>query len=223
MMCRAQYAVATLLVLSSSLFWGVSVEVQASVEKRWDFRVYLDDKEIGYHQVRLVPDADRQRVSVEARFDVKFLFLTAYRYEHRTEELWQGTCLADIRSQTDDNGEAQFIRAQPVSRGIRLVTHDGPIELKGCVRTFAYWNPELLKSNRLLNTQTGEYQTVQMIDLGKGKVDIKGDLQDAYHYRLLVEESSIDLWYTPDMNWLALQTIVAGGRRLSYFPAEQIQ
>ena len=200
LMCREQLVVATLLVICASLFLSVSVKVQASVEKRWNFRVYLDDKEIGYHQVRLVPDADRQRVSVEARFDVKFLFLTAYSYEHRTEELWQGACLADIRSQTDDNGETQYIRGQPLSKGIRLVTHDSSMEITGCVRSFAYWNPELLKTSLL----------------GRSKVDIKGDLQDAYHYRLLVEESTIDLWYTPDMNWLALQTNFAMVFMLAY-------
>ncbi len=222
MSLQAKGAVACILVVGVSLFWGTSVKVDASVEKRWEFRVLLDDKEIGYHQVRLVPEADRKRVSVETRFDVKFLFLTAYHYEHQTEELWQGSCLADIRSHTNDNGKELFLRAESASNGVRLITHNGPKELQGCVRSFAYWDPELLGASRLLNTQTGEYQDVQLIDLGKRPIEIDGRLHDARQYRLLVEDHSIDLWYTPDMDWLALQTTIKSGRRLSYFPAKRM-
>ena len=41
----------------------------------------------------------------EAQFNVKFLFINAYSYSHKSDETWQGDCLQTITSSTDDNGE----------------------------------------------------------------------------------------------------------------------
>ena len=202
-----------------AVFLVLSLDLQANTEKQWQFRVFLDDKEIGYHKVRLSPEEDGRRVSVEAKFDVKFFFITAYRYDHQTEEFWEGACLRDIQSRTDNNGEQLFIRKQAEGNNFTLETHDGQQELQGCVRSFAYWDPELLKTSRLLNTQTGEYQDVEIIELGDSPIEIEGRMVEAVQYRLMIEGSSIDLWYTTDMNWLALQSITEGGYRLSYYPA----
>jgi hypothetical protein len=90
--------------------------------------------------------------------------------------------------------------------------------LAGCVRSFAYWDPALLQSDRLLNAQSGEYQPVELLDLGDTSLDINGKAVDARQYRLLVDEAEIDLWYTPDLNWLALESVTRDGRRLSYLP-----
>jgi hypothetical protein len=211
-----------LAVLLILLFLGMSIDVRASTEKEWQFRVYLDDKEIGYHRVQMIPEEDRKRVTVEARFDVKFFFINAYSYDHRTEEVWKGSCLADIQSHTDDNGEQLFVRKLPQGKGFTLITHQGEQQLDGCVRSFAYWDPELLKASRLLNTQTGEYEKVQVLRLGDTSIEIGGRSVEAIQYRLVIGERSIDLWYTPDMNWLALQSMTDGGYRISYYPAGEV-
>lgn len=210
------------LLLTVFLLAGISVDVHASEQRQWKFRVFLDDREIGYHTVRLSPEEEGRRISVEASFKVKVLFITAYRYEHQTEELWQGSCLADIDSSTNDNGKQLFVRADTNSSDFRLLTHNGRQDIDGCVRSFAYWDPELLKSQRLLNTQTGEYQEVETMDLGNSPLEIDGRTVDARQYRLLTDDFSIDLWYTPDMDWLALQSMTDSGHRLRYLPAGQV-
>lgn len=204
------------------LMAGVSFEAQASIEKQWQFRVFLDDREIGYHKVRMTPEEDVKRVSVEASFKVKVLFITAYRYEHQTEELWNGSCLANIQSRIDDNDKKLFIESQSVSNDFLVETHAGEKQIEGCVRSFAYWDPELLNASRLLNTQTGEYKEVEVVELGESPLGIDGEWVDVIQYRLLVEDHSIDIWYTPDMNWLALQSITEGGSRLRYLPAKEV-
>ena len=202
-------------------FFGLS-EALATTEKNWQFRVFLDGEEIGYHKVHLSHEGDEKRVRVEANFKVNFLFITAYRYQHETEEIWQGSCLAEIQSSTNDNGEQLFIRSLNADQGFAIQTHNGQQQLQGCVRSFAYWDPELLKADRLLNTQTGEYQQVKMIELGNQPIEIDGQNVDAWQYRLLVEDKSIDLWYTSDRNWIALKSITEGGYRISYYPSAKV-
>ena len=197
---------------------GVSAKAGAEPVRTWDFRVYLDDREIGYHRVRMTPQEDGTRVSTEARFDVKFLFISAFRYEHRSDEMWRDACLSGIDARTDKNGDELFVRGEANDNGISVRTHDGEQQLHGCVRSFAYWDPELLRATRLLNAQTGAYQPVQIKELGNAPLAVDGQEIAARKYRLLVDNAAVDLWYTPDMKWLALESTTRDGYRLRYLP-----
>jgi hypothetical protein len=88
--------------------------------------------------------------------------------------------------------------------------------LTGCVMTFAYWDPDFLQRSQLLNTQTGEYVDVTAQLIGYDELTVRGEPVPANRYRLTSEELSIDLWYSMDEQWLALETLADGGRRLRY-------
>ena len=70
----------------------------------WNFKVYLDDSPIGFHRFSLSGDQQQRQLVTEADFQVKFLFITAYRYQHQNTETWQGDCLERLESRTDANG-----------------------------------------------------------------------------------------------------------------------
>ena len=184
----------------------------------WKFRVLLDDTPIGYHQVRINRENNRKTVHTQASFDVRLLFIPVYSYSHETRESWEDGCLVNISSTTDDNGDNYFISSTDSNNELEIETRDGKRSIDGCVRTFAYWDLDLLKSGRLLNTQTGEYQAVSVKDLGTDKLNLDDRELQARHFRLAVEEMTIDLWYTMDMRWLALESITESGAVLRYLP-----
>jgi hypothetical protein len=217
-----RYFLKIILFISFPLLFAISVNAIADTEKNWQFRVFLDDREIGTHKVSVVPYQDLKQVTVDADFKVKFLFITAFSYQHHTEEVWQGSCLRDIQSSTNNNGEDLFIRKLPNGESFNIETHNGEQKLQGCIRSFAYWNLDLLKANKLLNTQTGDYESVEIEDLGNNPLEINGQTVDALHYRLIVEDKVVDLWYTPDMNWLALKSTTDGGYNISYYPETMV-
>jgi hypothetical protein len=194
-----------------------------SVQQRWDFRVLLDDTPIGYHRVEISSEADAVSVHTQANFAVTFLFITVYSYAHDTREYWKDGCLVGINSTTDDNGDDYFINSSRQQEGLTLVTQDGSNTFDNCIRTFAYWDIELLKSDYLLNTQTGEYQQVTITDMGTGLLDIDQSRVEARQYRLVSEGLTIDLWYTKDMHWLALESKTESGAMLRYLPEKPPQ
>jgi hypothetical protein len=182
----------------------------------WRFRVFLDDAEIGYHHFRLSGQGAEQQLESEARYDVKFLYITVYNYAHDSRELWQGSCLKQIDASTQDNGKALAVRgAQDGSRFIVSGTR-GQTSLPTCVMTFAYWNPDLLGQSRLLNVQTGEYLDVQVRILGEETITVRGGAQRALRYALETRDFRIDLWYSPSKEWLALESRTDGGRKIRY-------
>ena len=119
--------------------------VVTASESQLAFDVYLDDKPVGVHRVILDTSAGEKRVQVEAQFDVKFLAITAYKYRHRADEVWRNGCLVELETRTNANGKTTTVDARPAPEGLEVKTPDESATLGGCVRTFAYWDPELLR------------------------------------------------------------------------------
>jgi len=190
----------------------------SAAQQSWKFRVLLDDKPIGYHQVSVARESDRKTVHTQADFDVRFMYIPVYSYNHENREVWKDGCLVNIASTTDDNGDDYFINSQKQQQAFILQTQDGTQTLNGCVRSFAYWDIDLLKSEKLLNTQTGEYQSVTITDLGNDTLKLDQKEIDARHFRLVCEGMNIDLWYSRDMQWLALESTTKSGAVLRYLP-----
>ena len=204
----------TALVLSAM---AVTAPVQAAGEPRvWDFRAYLDDAPIGYHRFTLREQGDGRELKSESRFEVKVLFVTAYRYAHDATEQWRGNCLDSMTARTDDNGDRPTVDAKMENGQLAVIRSGGSLSIGGCVMSFAYWNPQMLRQARLLNAQTGEFETVKISALGDDNIVVRGAAVAAKRYRITGPKNPIDLWYSQSDEWLALESAVAGGRRLRY-------
>jgi len=200
----------------TAMLLALAPTVGANTEREWRFKVYLDEQEIGYHRFQVRDQGDSRIVHSDAQFDVKFLFFTAYRYDHRNREHWHDGCLRAIRANTDDNGTTYAVRGESV--GDRFLVAAGPqtAELPSCVRTFAYWDLSLLQHSRLLNAQTGEYIDVAIEHLGREAVRVGSVDVPARAYHLRAENFDIKLWYSLDDRWLALDSTTAEGRQIRY-------
>jgi hypothetical protein len=205
------------------LHWGpllvagcLSAANGSAAQAQWRFSVYLDDREIGYHDFSLSRTAEGDRLRSEARFDVRLLRIPIYRYAHDAVEYWNDACLQRIDATTDDNGKLLSVQGRAKGGEFIVTTDEGRQVLSGCVMSFAYWDTRILSASRLLNAQNGEYLDVEVVALGPDLVSL-GDRQvTARRYRLTAEELLIDLWYSDDRQWLALQSKTPGGRTLSY-------
>ena len=124
----------------------------------WNFRALLDGKPIGQHRFSDSGEGDERKVVSEAEFAVKLLGITAYRYRHQATEQWHDNCRTALNSTTDDD-------SKPVS--VRVAQNDAT--LKGCLMSFAYWNPVIQNQTRLLNAQTGKLEAVQVSAWAMGR------------------------------------------------------
>ena len=205
----------SLLLASPGVHSAGIPENGASDEFR--FRVLLDDKEIGYHRYALMNDDGRLRVQSEAAFDVKILFFNAYRYRHELTSEWDGGCLTTLAAVTDANGKRLSVSGDQ-RNGEFVVNIDGANDaLPGCVKNFAYWDPEILEADKLLNPQTGEYLDISVEALGDVSINVSGTTSAAFAFRLTAKNMEIDLWYAQDDGrWLALESPAKGGRTLRY-------
>lgn len=188
----------------------------ATPRQAWTFDVYLDDQAIGQHHFELYTRGATRYISIDANFDVRVLFLSVYQYRHDNYEVWQGQCLKSINASTDDNGDKTFVDGQVDNGVLHLRSTAGNATLPGCIKTFAYWDPAILSSRYLLNAQTGELLAVQIQSLGQPTIRVRGKDVSSRHYRITTDKFTIDLWYSTQHEWLALQSTTQSGAVLRY-------
>jgi hypothetical protein len=195
----------------------VTAPAPASTPANWTFQVLLDDKPIGQHSFSRATAAESTEMTIEASFEVKLLGITVYRYQHRNVERWSGDCLQSLTAETNDDGKLSRVSTRKDGTTLVVASPLSPQSLGGCVMSFAYWNPAMLKQTQLLNSQTGRYEKVRIEALGSDTLTTPGRSITADHFRIVGTEQPIDLWYTPAGDWVALASTVSGGKRkLSY-------
>ncbi|MEO8325622.1 MAG: DUF6134 family protein [Nitrospirota bacterium] len=196
---------------------GLANSAQTATQKKtYAFKVFLDDDEIGFQRFVVSTKGTRTQIEVEAEFDVKYVFITFYSYRHTNSETWEGECLQKIQAKTNDNGESLFVKGTSKGSQFQLQTHKGKQTLEGCIKTFAYWNPDWFQSSRLLNSQTGELQPVEIKTLGEESLPVRGAPTATKHHRIISDKFTIDLWYTMKDEWVGLQSTTQEGKKLRY-------
>lgn len=197
--------------LFSALLSGACAAQPAPSADVFRFRVLYDQKPIGQHTFTVISGRETTRVSSEARFVFKILFIPVYQYDHRAEETWVNGCLKSLRSATQDNG---------VSTEVALTASQlDKLFVKNCPGSFAYWDPDRLKRSELINSQTGEVASVVFTRQGSDKINgVSAD-----RFRLAGNGlKPITLWFRrEDRRWVGLETELDGGRlRYEALPIE---
>lgn len=212
---------AAALALSGALA-ALAPSSHAQPGRAWDFVVRLDGRPIGTHRFTLAPDgAGGRTVTSDARFDIKLLGFTAYRYRHHARERWAGNCLAALDATTDDDGHVTEVDGRRSGDGFAIEVRDGQRQepraatQAGCLMSFAYWNPALAAQHRLLDPGSGRVVPVQVEPLPSAQIDTAAGRVAAQGWRIAGLPNPIDVWYEGS-RWIGLDSVVKGGRRLTY-------
>jgi len=216
------YALFAALALLIALFIAPMAEASepsnTADQDSWQFRVFLDDREIGYHHFHLAEVGEHRQLRSVAEFEISLLFVKLFDYEHEALETWSGNCLQSIRSRTDSNGDDYRLDGRRTADGFMLEVDQQPVSLPACVMSFAYWNPSFLEQTQLLNSQDGRFLDVRVSGPSTEQLMVGGAAQPSLRYHVEAGDMSLDLWYSKDRRWLALESEVDGGRTLRYEP-----
>ena len=186
--------------------------------KDWNFDVFLDKSKIGTHTFNL----NQNLLTSRAKFNVKVLFIEAYKYDHTSKEQFDGDCLASIQSNTTENKVITNVKGAKKDAGFEVTDGKTTQNLPACTMTFAYWNPKILEQAKLLNPQNAEYLDAAFENLGSDKIEVKGKATDTTHYKLKgalggKNKLNIELWYANDgKDWVALKSVTPEGYNIIY-------
>ena len=79
-----------------------------------------------------------------------------------------------------------------------------------------YWDESFLSKSRLLNSQTRTYERVHTTLVRTEEIAVNGRPTEARRYALEGASFRIDLWYSLDGDWLALESRTSGGSLLRF-------
>lgn len=183
------------------------------------FNAYLDGSKMGEHSFIIGSSPEGRAIESRADFKVKFFFVTAYRYNHRADELWEGNCLRKLTATTSENSDITQTRGEQRGQNFVLNSPKGEFQGGPCEMTFAYWNPEILSKNKLINPQTGEMLDVIIKPMGAEEIVIRGQVKQAERYKITAPKTEIDLWYDVEngmKKWVALRSVTPEGYIVNY-------
>lgn len=197
-----------LAALALGLVATAAAQPTAQPGDSWNFEATLDGKPIGTHRFVVSGSPEARTVDSQARFTVRILGIPVYRYLHQANEHWQGECLRELRSDTDDDGARQHVAQRYEA---------------DCLMGFAYWNPRLLTQRRLINPQTGNIEEARCEPVPDRLVAVRDQAVAAHGWRLIAGDQRIIVWYASDNGrWIGLDAEAKGGRQLAYrLPTEE--
>jgi hypothetical protein len=181
----------------------------AEPQKRWDFNVSLNGRNVGSHSFVVSGKGGDRTVSSSMRLDFRVLLVKKVSYQHQASEVWQDGCLTEVSSETQRNGKAYSVQANAVDDGLSVINNTGVEIIEGCVRGFAYWHPQWMQAPRLLNVETGKYVPVTLSQTVSPEDNIT-------HLTITTAKADIHLEYDAAGDWMSLQTKLPLAGELRY-------
>lgn len=183
------------------------------------FAVYRNGEAIGRHTLAFQQNGPNLTVSTSIDFAVKLMGFTAYRYTHRSQEMWNGEAFQSISTTTDDNGTKYAVRAQRTAAGLDVQRNTEHAVMPGSLLPTSHWNVRQIGQASLLNTQNGKEARVQVTPLGREKVKTASGWIDATHYRYSGDVSK-DQWFDDRGRWVKTTFKASDGSTIEYILQE---
>lgn len=121
----------------------------------WDYVVYRDGSPIGDHSISFTPSGDQLQVAIKTDIAVKVAFITAFRFEHTSHEVWKDGKLQALTASTNDDGKQHEVAVKSSPDGLQ-VTVDGTTGTRPA-ETLIHdqWNMDNLTRTTLLSAFDG--------------------------------------------------------------------
>ncbi|MEM8991749.1 MAG: DUF6134 family protein [Pseudomonadota bacterium] len=150
-----------------------------------EFRILRDGSDIGRHRLEAQRTGDVFTMAVDIDIRVRFLGITAYRYELTNREVWRDQRLESIDSRTNDDGTDDFVKIMRVEDGLEVdgSGHSGLVPSEAVTTT--YYTTAFMQRRPWVSSQTGEplsLQTAQDQADGLTRWTVTGELETRLYY-----------------------------------------
>lgn len=167
------------------------------------FDVKRNGKKIGEHFVTFKQENDKLIVNAKTKIRVKFLFITAYRFDYKAEEIWQANELKTLNAYTNDNGEVSEVNYTYQDKTTPLFSTN-------------HWNPNVLNADNVLNSITGKTNNVTISEMGWENISIQDETRAALRHEYSGDLKNVTTWYDEKGRWVGLQFTSKDDSIISY-------
>jgi hypothetical protein len=202
------------------------------------FTVLRNGQEIGRHTLRFEGTDQSRTVTITIDYDVKLLGVTAYRYSHRSQEVWKGDQLQSLTARSEENGRKFAVNAQHKSDGLHVEREtpeaanpaDSAFQGFGASRIAlqtvpvgimptSNWNLRQTTQTTLLNTHYGTLYKTRIVPAGRERVRTSSGIIEANRYTYS-GDIRMDQWFDDRGRWVHAAFTAFDGSRIEYILQE---
>ena len=178
----------------------LSAEEQARLyPETMRYTIRRKGKTVGEHTITFQQDANGLSVNVESKITVTVLKVPVFRFNYTANEYWQSGNLVSVNARTNRGGETTRASYIPDSTS----------------QTSNHWNPEVLDTDTVFNTITGNISKVNIEPIAEVTLTAGDQSISASHYRY-TGDIQADVWYDDKNRWVKLQFKGDDGSTISY-------
>lgn len=158
-----------------------------------EYIVLRNGKKIGTHDIRFKGTRERLTVISQTKMRVKFLFITAYRYDYVSTEQWHNGQLISVATDVNDNGKKSTASATLQDQGYVTRLNGKTGSADSPLFTTNHWNVGAMEQTGLFNTITASVNQISVDHvLQDQRYKVRGEL-------------NIDSFYDDHGHWLGMQ------------------
>jgi hypothetical protein len=193
----------------------VPAEVPVSGFEIRQFDIYREGRHIGTHTISHSHQDGLLLVEARTRISVRLLGFELYRFEYDARESWDEHGLLQLATSVYNDGDKASLDGQ--RQGDRFVWSDGKTTRSHAMPVYPtnHWNIEMLGQEAVLNTLTGEINSVTIHDEGEETLVLDDSSLPATRYRY-DGQLQLETWYDRAGRWLAMRFTVDDGSTIRY-------
>jgi Family of unknown function (DUF6134) len=167
------------------------------------FSVLYKGFRIGTHTVSYSSATGETRVNTDINLQVKVAFVTAYAFNHRSEEAWRAGRLMSLNSETVEHGEPLHVEGAATPQGFRVVSKGGPFIAPAATLTSnSLWTPAMLQQTTVIDAQRGGVIGVSARKIAEEPVSIAAGQVEATRYSFITPYYAGSVWYDKTNLWV---------------------
>lgn len=179
------------------------------------FDVYRNGKLVGEHLTRFDNDGGKLKISSKMTLTIKVLFVTVYRFQYQSVDLWCNDRLQWLNAETNRNGKITTVTAMVDSTAIKVKIGDREQLADVDIIPTNHWNANVLEANQVLNTLTGNINNVAIRRCVTGNPEIESAAPGAECFAYSGELET-RVWYDGEGRWRGLEFAGDDGSSISY-------
>ena len=142
-------------------------------ENKATYDVIRKNKIIGSIETTFNNQDSILEITTVVDIEVKVLFVTAYEFYQTSKETWVDNEFIKIEGYADFEDEREyFIKGEDVDNIFLASGMDGELKLDKSILPLNYWNKEILKQNKIFDTQKGIVRKIQVEKLQDEEIKI---------------------------------------------------
>ena len=179
------------------------------------FDVVRHDQVLGEVRYDFSRDAESLFVRIDSAYAVGPTNAPYYRFEHHSEEVWQGGRMRAIVSDTEENGQRWRLRMGWDGKQLEGTSNGIALAVSGLAVPTSLWHRDTPKSEALVSVIDGSVRPIQVYELGETNLEVDGVAKKARGY-ILVGGFERKVWYDEECQLVRASLIGHDGQELSF-------